>query len=137
MRPLLKPYHNHALILGNGGSAKTVAFVLEELNIEYKIVTRNPKNDLQVSYDELRTVDIRNAPLLINTTPLGMFPQTELFPDIPYTGIDKFHLLFDLVYNPAETIFLKKGSAEGAQTVNGYPMLIRQAEEAWKIWRGN
>jgi len=137
IKPLLKPYHTQALILGNGGSAKTVAFVLNELNIEYRIATRYPVSDEHIHYDQLTTLDIRNATIIINTTPLGMFPNLDSFPDIPYQGINKFHLLFDLVYNPPESQFLKRGGANGAQTLNGYQMLVRQAEEGLKIWRGN
>ncbi len=137
IKPFLKPYHTQALILGNGGSAKAVAYVLNELNIEYRIATRNPVLSEHIHYDQLTALDVRNAALIINTTPLGMFPNIDGFPDIPYQGIDKFHLLFDLVYNPSESQFLKKGSAKGAQTINGYSMLVRQAEEAWKIWQGN
>ncbi len=135
LKPLLKPYHTHAFILGNGGAAKTVAFVLDELNIEFKIITRNPVAANHFSYDQLTVLDVRNAPLIINCTPVGMYPEINRFPNIPYDGIEKFHLLIDLIYNPIESSFLRNGRERGAMTMNGYSMLIRQAEEAWKIWR--
>lgn len=134
LKPLLKPYHTSALILGNGGSSKAIAYVLNELDIDFRIASREPSNNNIINYGDIRTIDIRNASVIINTTPLGMNPNVNTFPDIPYEGIDKFHLAYDLVYNPAETIFLKKAGLQGAMTKNGYDMLIRQAEESWKIW---
>lgn len=138
LRPLLKPWHTSALILGDGGATKAIIYVLDKLEIDYQIVSRNPDNKPgRIPYENLRQIDVRNAPLIINCTPLGMHPNNESFPDIPYSGIDKFHLLIDLIYNPAETIFLKKGAEKGAMTRNGYDMLVRQAEESWKIWNNN
>lgn len=135
LRPLLKPWHTSALILGDGGATKAVIYVLEKLEIDYQIVCRNPGNKSgRIAYENLLQIDVRNAPIIINCTPLGMHPNTDTFPDIPYSGIDKFHLLIDLVYNPSETIFLKKGAEKGAMTKNGYDMLVKQAEESWKIW---
>jgi len=122
-----------ALILGTGGAAKAVGYVLGKLNIDYQCVSRTfSKNTL--SYEQLDRHIIANNLLLINATPLGMFPDTTTYPPIDYTAIGKEHLLFDLVYNPAETLFLKKGKEQGANTQNGYEMLVYQAEEAWKIW---
>jgi shikimate dehydrogenase len=134
LKPLLKPYHTQALILGNGGSAKTVAYVLNLLGIQYQIVTRNPQEPNHISYENLLAIDIRNAPLIINTSPLGMFPNVDEKPDLPYAGIDKFHLLYDLIYNPTITAFLQEGEHYGAATKNGYDMLIKQAQESWKLW---
>ena len=135
LRPLLKPWHTSALILGDGGATKAVIYALEKLEIDYQIVSRNPGNKLnRISYENIRQIDVRNAPLIINCTPLGMHPHTENLPEIPYSGIHKFHLLIDLIYNPTETLFLKKGAERGAMTKNGYDMLVRQAEESWKIW---
>lgn len=135
IKPLLKSYHTHAFILGSGGSSKTVAFVLDELNIEYKIITRSPIAFNHIGYCQLTAFDIQNTPLIINCTPVGMFPEINNCPDIPYDGIDKSHLLIDLIYNPIESLFLRNGRERGAKTMNGYSMLIRQAEEAWKIWQ--
>ncbi|HQK98368.1 MAG TPA: shikimate dehydrogenase [Bacteroidia bacterium] len=138
LRPLLKPWHTSALILGDGGATKAVIFVLEKLEIDYQIVSRNQGNKSgRIAYENLRQIDVRNAPIIINCTPLGMFPNTETYPDIPYSGIDKFHLLIDLVYNPSVTVFLKKGAEKGAMTKNGYDMLVKQAEESWKIWNNH
>ena len=135
IKPLLKSNHTHAFILGSGGSSKTVAFVLDELGIDYKIITRNPIAFNHISYGHLTAIDLRATPLIINCTPIGMFPEINRFPDIPYDGIEKLHLLIDLIYNPIETVFLRNGRERGATTMNGYSMLIRQAEEAWKIWQ--
>lgn len=134
LKPLLKPYHTSALILGNGGSSKAIAYALELLDIDYQIATRDKTNGVFINYGDIRTIDVRNATIIINTTPLGMSPNVNTFPAIPYEGIDKFHLVYDLVYNPAETLFLKKANLQGAMTKNGYDMLIRQAEESWKLW---
>lgn len=135
LKPHLRPCHSHALILGTGGASKAVAYVLEELGIEFQYVSRSPAGKDTRTYDRLNNLDIRNAPLLVNTTPMGTFPDIETAPDIPYEGIDKYHLLFDLVYNPPETKFLKLGKMYGADTVNGYDMLVKQAEESWRIWQ--
>jgi shikimate dehydrogenase len=134
LKPLLKPYHTSALILGSGGSSKAIAYVMQLLDIDYRIATREETNDVFINYGDIRTIDVRNATVIINTTPLGMSPNINTFPAIPYEGMDKFHLAYDLVYNPAETQFLKKANLQGAMTKNGYDMLIRQAEESWKIW---
>jgi shikimate dehydrogenase len=134
LKPLLKPYHTSALILGNGGSSKAIAFVLNQLDIDFQIASREASQGQIINYGDIRAIDVRNASVIINTTPLGMSPNVNAFPDIPYEGMDKFHLAYDLVYNPAETLFLKKARLQGAMTKNGYDMLIRQAEESWKIW---
>ena len=127
--------HTHALILGTGGSAAAVEFVLEKLGIDYLFVSRiaTAKNKI-VTYKDLNKQVMHQRPLLINTTPLGMFPDVNNCPDIPYRFLTSDHYLFDLVYNPAETLFLKKGAAMGAITKNGSDMLVIQAEESWKIW---
>jgi len=125
--------HNSALILGTGGAAKAVGYVLRKLKIDYRFVSRtSPKNTL--TYKQLDRQTIADNLLIINATPLGMFPHTTTCPPIDYTAIGKEHLLFDLVYNPAETLFLKNGKEQGASTQNGYEMLVYQAEEAWNIF---
>jgi shikimate dehydrogenase len=136
LKPLLKPFHTSALILGNGGSSKAIAFVLNQLDIDFQIASREASQGQIINYGDIRAIDVRNASVIINTTPLGMSPDVSTFPAIPYEGMDKFHLAYDLVYNPAETVFLKKAGLQGAMTKNGYDMLIRQAEESWKIWNG-
>jgi shikimate dehydrogenase len=133
--PLLQPQHTKALILGTGGSSKAVAWVLKKLGIPFINVSRS-KQTGQISYEELTPEMIAEHKLIINTTPLGQYPVTAAAAPIPYTGITEQHLLFDLVYNPAETKFLLQGKARGAATKNGYEMLVLQAEAAWKIWYG-
>jgi len=131
--PHLKPHQRTALILGNGGAAKAVKYAFEKNNIAYKMVSRTTGSDM-LTYAEL-TADIINEHLIIvNTTPLGMYPNIDDCPGIPYHAIGKDHYLFDLTYNPAETLFLKKGAAQGATVQNGLQMLITQAEESWRIW---
>jgi len=122
-----------ALIFGTGGGAKAVAYVLEKLNIEYQLVSRNSENNI-LTYETLTKKIIEDNLLLINTTPLGMFPNIDTYPPIDYTAISENHFLFDLVYNLEETLFLKKGKKRGAFVQNGYKMLCYQAEESWKIW---
>lgn len=131
---VLKPYHKKALILGNGGSAQAVKYVLKKLNLPYELVSRKIHDDSSLTYTDLNEKIISSSQLIINTTPLGMYPQSGTFPLIPYEAISEHHLLFDLVYNPATTLFLQKGAARGAAIRNGYEMLIIQAEESWKIW---
>ena len=131
--PYLQPHHNRALILGTGGASKAVAFVLSQLGISFLLVSRE-SSAIAISYHELTKEIIENHSLIINTTPLGTFPKTEAFPPIPYQWITSQHLLYDLIYNPEKTTFLAKGAAQGATILNGYPMLVLQAEAAWKIW---
>lgn len=127
--PFIKNKH-HALILGNGGVSKSVQYVLKKLKINYKIVNRNSRLD----YSDITHHIVSNCEILINTTPLGMYPKIHTYPKIPYKSINKQHLLFDLIYNPEETTFLKYGRENGAKTINGRNMLELQAEKSWKIW---
>jgi shikimate dehydrogenase len=127
--------HTHALILGTGGSAAAVEYVFEKLGIDYLFVSRKREKDKNFcTYDELTREMIEQRKLIVNTTPLGMFPDFCSFPDIPYQFLTPQHYLFDLVYNPAQTLFLKKGEKMGAIVKNGSDMLIIQAEESWNIW---
>ncbi|TLV00526.1 shikimate dehydrogenase family protein [Dyadobacter luticola] len=122
-----------ALVLGNGGAAKAVLVALNDLHVDFKLVSRQ-KSEESITYEEV-TEDIMNEYLLvINTTPLGMFPNVEEAPAIPYQFVGKRHYFYDLVYNPAETLFLKNGHDKGAATQNGLKMLQLQAEKAWEIW---
>lgn len=131
----LTPLHTHALVLGTGGSASAVKFVFEKLGIDILFVSRNHTEDKKnCTYSELTKEIMRERTLIINTTPLGMFPAVDTCPDIPYNFLTPDHYLFDLVYNPAQTLFLKKGEEMGAITKNGSDMLIIQAEESWRIW---
>lgn len=121
-----------ALILGTGGAAKAVEYVLNKLNIPFHYVSRNPTKGL--TYDQLSENVFKNANLIINTTPLGMYPKVDQKPEIPYQWIDENYFLYDLVYNPEKTLFLTEGLQRNAKIKNGYDMLILQAEKAWNIW---
>jgi shikimate dehydrogenase len=134
----LQPYHKKALILGTGGAAKAVEYVIGKAGIDYKFVSRNPIPDSEkyISYDQITSSLISAYHLIINTTPIGMYPNTDQCPPLPYQLLSPQHYLFDLIYNPAKTLFLQKGEQQGAITQNGSDMLIIQAEESWKIWNG-
>lgn len=139
-RNSIKPFLAHgmekALILGTGGASKSVQYALEQIGIEVFFASTSPSGPKQFSYDQLNEQAMKMFKLIMNTTPLGMSPNIETFPDIPYAAIGPDHLLFDLNYNPTETLFLKKGKANGALTVNGLSMLQIQAEKSWAIWNG-
>lgn len=134
IQPLLKPHHTHALILGNGGATAAVKFALQQLNLDYAVVSRSKTPGADLEYGVLDKEIMARYTVIINTTPLGTYPDTSLFPRIPYELITGKHLLYDLVYNPEITSFMKKGSDQGAMVKNGYDMLVIQAEESWKIW---
>jgi shikimate dehydrogenase len=134
IKPLLKTHHKNALILGTGGASKAIAFALKKNKIKYKFVSRNPYGKKDISYDSLSEVLIKKHTVIINSTPLGTFPEIEKCPNIPYQFITEDHLLFDLIYNPEITTFLSKGKENGATIKNGYEMLELQAEESWRIW---
>ena len=129
----LKPHHKKALILGSGGAAKAVEFVLSKLNIGFKYVSRKP-SVRHFSYEQVTPAIIKEYTLIINTTPLGMYPNIVEAPQIPYEALTSGHFLYDLIYNPAVTLFLQKGEQMGADILNGSQMLVIQAEESWKIW---
>lgn len=132
--PFLNPYHKQALILGNGGATAAVSFVLKRLNIGFDIVSRKIHDGATLTYEDLTKDIIKKNTLIINATPLGMYPDIISFPPIPYSGITTKHFLYDLVYNPGKTIFLQKGEEQGAYIKNGANMLVLQAEENWRIW---
>lgn len=133
--PLLKPYHKKALVLGNGGSAAAVCYVLKKNNIDFSIVSRHLHSGSSLTYTDLNKSILEEATIIVNTTPLGMFPKVDECAPIPYPFITDKHYLYDLVYNPEKTLFLKKGEERGALIKNGADMLIFQAEENWRIWR--
>jgi shikimate dehydrogenase len=134
LKPYLKEHYQKALILGTGGASKAAAFVLEGLGFEITWVSRNPKNDKQVSYARLTPELVAGARVIVNTSPLGMYPDTGSCPDIPYEAITPDHVLFDMIYNPPETKFMTLGGKQGAKVINGLKMLHLQAERSWKIW---
>lgn len=131
----LQPHHRKALILGTGGASAAVEFVLQKLGIDYLFVSRTASENA-ISYAMLDGQVMATHQLIINTTPLGMYPKVEDCPAIPYQYLTAQHHLYDLVYNPAETTFLMHGKLQGATIQNGQEMLVLQAEESWRIWNG-
>lgn len=125
--------HKNALVLGTGGASKAVVCGLKKLNIGFQLVSRTRKKYC-IAYTDITGDTISNNTLIINTTPLGMYPNIDSLPDISYKALTEKHLLYDLVYNPIETQFMKAGKQNGAATMNGLLMLKNQAEESWKIW---
>jgi shikimate dehydrogenase len=129
----LKPHHQKALVLGTGGAAKAVLYVLKQRSIEALQVSRTP-SDTSITYGDLTAEMMNEYALVINTTPVGMYPDTHQCPLLPYDGIGEKHYLYDLVYNPAKSMFLQKGEDRAASIENGHDMLIIQADESRKIW---
>ncbi|WP_234736725.1 shikimate dehydrogenase family protein [Tellurirhabdus bombi] len=123
-----------ALVLGNGGAAKAVTTALTDMGIQHRIVSRTPSVE-NLSYEFITPAVLEDYRLIINTSPVGTYPNVDAAPELPYSTISNRHLLYDLVYNPAETLFLRKGQEQGAATHNGLPMLVLQAEKAWEIWQ--
>lgn len=135
IKPFLENKYERALILGTGGSSKAVAYVLKKLGIKVFFASRNPIASYHMSYKEISAENIHHFPLIINCTPLGMYPNTEVSPPLPYAALSSHHFLYDLIYNPEETLFLKQGKDQGALTANGKLMLQLQAERSWQIWK--
>jgi shikimate dehydrogenase len=146
LKPFLASHHDRALILGTGGASKAVEYVLREIGVECVFVSRSAfdfaqsdkaKSKTILSYSDLNRYVIDAHKLIVNCSPVGTFPDVEAASEIPYEFVSKDHFLYDLVYNPAETEFLKRGKAKGALTLNGLDMLKMQAEKAWEIWNAN
>ena len=133
LKPMLEKQHEKALIFGDGGAAKAVKYVLKQLGIPYLVVVRK-KVENTIHYEEVTASLLNEYKILINTTPLGMSPNLESSPPIPYKYLTNQHLAYDLVYNPEETIFLTKAKEQGAKIKNGLEMLYLQAERSWYIW---
>jgi shikimate dehydrogenase len=133
LKRLLKKHHVKALILGTGGAGKAVAFALRDLKIEYDFVSRTG-TEVIFAYTDLSQEVFEEYQIIINTSPLGTHPNIEACPPLDYSLFTENHIAFDLVYNPAETTFLKHAKQNGATVKNGYDMLVYQAEKAWKIW---
>jgi shikimate dehydrogenase len=133
LEPFL-PIKKNALILGTGGASKAIAYTLEALQIPYLFVSRNPQDEYSIDYKSVNKEVMEMVSLIINTTPLGVTPDVHLKPAIPYEYVSKTHILYDLVYNPSQTLFMKLGLQNGAQVCNGYQMLVHQAEKAWELW---
>ncbi len=133
IEPLLEAFHKKALILGTGGAAKAINFGLKSLGLETIFVSRYERPGT-VMYDNLTADDIREYNVIVNCTPCGMYPHTNECPNIPYEGIDNHTLLYDLIYNPDETMFMHKGRERGATVKNGLEMLLLQAFASWEFW---
>lgn len=133
IEPLLEEHHKKALILGTGGSSKAVQYGLKKLGLTCTFVSRTPKEG-RLSYTELTPEIMQEYTVIVNCTPVGMYPHTEMCPPIPYDEITDKHLLYDLLYNPDVTLFMKKGAKRGAKVKNGLEMLLLQAFESWNIW---
>ncbi len=131
--PFLQPHHTKALVLGTGGASAAVTYVLEKLGLTIQFVSREATSD-SISYQMLDESILFSHTLIINTSPVGMYPNVDESPNIPYQFINSRHHLYDLIYNPAATKFLTKGKAQGATIQNGEEMLVLQAEESWRIW---
>ena len=133
LEPLLNSNHKKALILGTGGASKAVAYALKQLEIPYLYVSRAAIGET-ISYNQLDENTFKEFQIIVNCTPVGTTPNTHLYPDIPYDYFTKNHIAFDLIYNPSETMFLKKAKEQGATIKNGLEMLALQAEKSWEIW---
>lgn len=133
--PKLGSHHRRALVLGTGGAAKAVEYVLGKLGIAYRLVTRRPRaGSDDLAYAQVDAAVMAEHTLVVNTTPLGMYPKVEECPALPYEAVGVRHYFFDLVYNPARTLFLRRAEEQGAVVENGHEMLLLQAEESWRIW---
>lgn len=133
IKPYLNAHQKNALILGTGGASKAVAFALKEMGIAITFVSRNAKGN-QLSYSDIDQEVLKKHTIIVNCTPMGTFPEIQNKPNLPYRFLTKDHLLFDLIYNPEKTAFLKAGEKHGAAILNGFRMLQLQAEKAWEIW---
>jgi len=134
IEPLLKPYHQRALVLGTGGAAKAVFYGLKQLGLEAIYVSRQKKSAEILTYSELSQEMMETHNLIVNCTPVGMWPKVDDCPDIPYQWLTDKHFLYDLLYNPDETLFMQKGVEQGAFVKNGLEMLLLQAFAGWEIW---
>ena len=133
--PHLKPFHKKALVLGTGGASNAVAFILKKLGIDFLKVSRSENQSASViSYEDISEEKMKEFEIVINTTPLGTFPNVNECPPLPYESVSAQHYFFDLVYNPPKTLFLSLAEKQGAIIENGSQMLAIQAEESWKIW---
>ncbi|MEA3425398.1 MAG: shikimate dehydrogenase [Bacteroidota bacterium] len=133
LRPFLKAHHTRALVLGTGGASAAVVYVLQQLGIAVQYVSRTA-SEQAIAYEQVDEALLSSHHLIVNTTPLGMYPNVEECPPLPYQYLTPLHHLYDLIYNPAETRFLVNGKARGASVQNGQEMLVLQAEESWRIW---
>lgn len=136
IKPLLQPHHRKALVLGTGGASKAIRVGLNRLGIEWTYVSRSPRDGM-VTYEDITAETLQEYTVIVNCSPVGMFPKVDAAPAIPYELLSPQHLLFDCVYNPEETLFMKKGRKQGATVKNGLEMLYLQATASWKFWNGD
>jgi len=135
IEPMLESYHKKALILGTGGASKAVAYGLKSLGLESVFVSRYERPDT-IQYEQITPEVVQEYNVIVNCTPLGMFPKTEECPMLPYEALDERNILYDLIYNPDETLFMHKGAERGANVKNGLEMLLLQAFASWEFWQG-
>jgi shikimate dehydrogenase len=133
IKPFLESHHQRALVLGNGGASKAVQYVLKKIGIDFIVVSRSPDKN-QLSYSDLNAYVLQHHLFVINTTPVGMSPRAEACLPLPFAYVNEKHFFVDLIYNPAETVFLREARKNGARILNGSTMLHLQAEKAWEIW---
>ena len=134
IKPFLTFQHERALILGTGGAAKAIAYVLKSIGLEVLYASRNPDNKHEFSYDDINEYMLNACKLVVNCSPLGTFPNLDESPKFPYEFLSEEHLIVDLIYNPEKTIFLRKSQEFGATTLNGKAMLEQQALKSWELW---
>lgn len=134
IRPLLRPHHRKALILGTGGASRAIRVALTHLGIEWTLVSRHAAPNI-LTYDDITAETLREYQVIVNCSPVGMHPHIDEAPPLPYEVLNAKHLLFDLIYNPEETLFLKRGAQQGTATKNGLEMLHLQALASWDIWQ--
>ncbi|MBQ7462605.1 MAG: shikimate dehydrogenase [Bacteroidaceae bacterium] len=133
IKPLLKPHHKKALVLGTGGASKAICVGLKRLGIEWKYVSRTPREGM-ITYNDIMAETLKEYTVVVNCSPVGMFPKVDEAPAIPYEYLTQKHLLFDCVYNPEDTLFMQKGREQGATVKNGLEMLHLQAIASWRFW---
>ena len=133
IRPLLQPHHKQALVLGTGGASKAICVGLKRLGLEWKYVSRTPREGM-ITYEDITAETLQDYTVIVNCSPVGMFPKIDQAPAIPYEYLTPKHLLFDCVYNPEDTLFMQKGRAQGATVKNGLEMLHLQAIASWRFW---
>lgn len=136
IEPMLTPLHRKALILGTGGASRAIDFGLKSLGLETLFVSRTHHDEKTITYDEVGAETVRLYNVIVNCTPCGMYPKTETCPDLPYSAMNENNILYDLIYNPDETLFMKRGAEYGANTKNGLEMLLLQAFASWEFWHG-
>lgn len=134
IKPLLKPWHRRALILGTGGGARAAAYFFEKAGIDFRFVSRNPVSENELPYSALWRDVMQEHTVIVNATPVGMYPKQHIAVNIPYQYLGENHLVFDMVYNPPKPLFLRYSEQQGAVVKNGLEMLHIQAEKSWKIW---